>query len=152
MNADLWYLLLTAIVVAALIWAISWHASAAWHDKQAARRQLEADQRTAAARGFTVYRDETQQLAGQRAPFPTYAGWLYDSSWRPGLWADWQGARDRHYITGASTAPMSAVDALDIAEAAYQLGQQRADADQTHAEAEAIWAEVEADPEQWRHR
>lgn len=127
LGINLWYVLLAIIAGALVIFALGWHSSTGWHDKQAARRQLEADQRTAAERG----------LLDQRAPMPTYRGWLYDTSWRP---AD----------PGPDTVPMSMVDALDMADAAYQLGARRATDDQTHDEVEAMWAEVEANPKQWQ--
>lgn len=143
LGTGFWYVLLAVVAAGLVIFGLGWHSSAACHDKRAARRQLEADQRTAAARGLLS--------DSQRAPMPTYAGWMEGTRW-----ADPWGAQDRIYdpawdqrgFIGPDTVPMCA--ALDMAEAAYQLGQDRAEADRTHAEAEAIWAEVEADPTRWQ--
>lgn len=156
MNAHLAGGLILVAVATVLVYLFGWHSCGWSRDRQAARRQLEADQRTAAARGFLA----DSALLEPRAPMPTTAGWLFDTAWRPTRWADWQGAQDRQYLAGGTatrgwqpdTAPLSITGALDMAEAAYQLGQDRATADQARGEVDALWAEVDAHPEQWRQR
>jgi hypothetical protein len=147
MTPDLWYALLATVTVALLIYAFGWQSSTVWRDRQADRRQREADARTAADRGLLA---RCTQLAEQRAPMLTYAGWVEGTRW-----ADWQGAQDRHYLAAEhATMPiqLAAGDVMDMVAAGYRLGQDRAAADQAHAEAEAIWADVEANPDLWRHR
>jgi hypothetical protein len=148
MTLEQWSELLGAVLAtAAAVYLLGWTSSSAWHDKQATRRQRAADARTAAARGHLA---STALLADRPAPLPTYAGWVEGTRW-----ADWQGAQDRQYLAVESaTMPIPATmgDVMDMVAAGYQLGQDRAAADQAHAEAEAIWAEVEAHPETWRHQ
>lgn len=137
MTHGQWYLALAFAFFTLAVSALSWQANNVWNDRAAEKRQRAADERTAAARGFVLYEDEWQKIAQleQRAPMPTTRGWLYDTAWRP---------------VQRDTEPMSIVAALDMADAAYRLGQDRAAADQSSAEVDAIWAEVDAHPEQWR--
>lgn len=128
MNAHLAGGLLLVAVVTVLVFLLGWHANNWCLDRRAARRLAE---RAAAERAAL----EHAAAERARAPMPTYRGWLFDTAWHP---------------VQRDTAPMSMIDALEIADAAYQLGHQRAEADQVHAEAEAIWAEVDADPGRWQ--
>jgi hypothetical protein len=148
MTPGQWSELLAAMLAtAAAVYLLGWTSSSSWHDKQATRRQRAADARTAAARGHLA---GSALLADRPAPMPTYAGWVEGTRW-----ADWQGAQDRQYLAAENaTMPIPATmgDVMDMVAAGYQLGQDRAATDQAHAEAEAIWADVEANPDLWRHR
>jgi hypothetical protein len=136
-TGQLWLELALAIGAAAAIFGLG-RFSVDRQERAAAYRQRADDEATARARGFILYPDEMQEIASlpeTRAPMPTYRGWVAGTQWE-----EWLGAQDRQY-----EAPRPP-DLMDAAAAGYALGQQQASAAETHAEVNAMWAEIEANP------
>ena len=123
MNTNQWLGLALVVVVAALIWSFSWHACLYWHGRLIGQPN-----------GPAAPPPPPPPPPGP-PPVPRALGWQ-----------DWAGAQDRTYQIPRAADPM------DVAAAAYQLGQQRATADQTTAEVDTIWAEIESRPDLGRYR
>lgn len=96
------------------------------------------------ARGWLAARQLADADADRPVPYQvTRQGWYDFAPYGPP-----QGAADPAFEAPGQP------DAMAMAAAAYQLGQDRSAADDVHREAAAIWAEVEANPDKygWRIR
>lgn len=83
MSGYQWAALGIVVLVALLVFGLGWHACAWYRDRAA---ELAHDRFEQTLRGSRVYADEMQQLSEQRAPMPTYRGWIEGSAlegWQP---------------------------------------------------------------------
>jgi hypothetical protein len=105
-------------------------------------------------RAWLADRQLADALADQPVPYQvTRSGWMTGIYGPPSASASYGTWNPPRRFQGAADPAFEAPvppDAMAMAAAAYRLGQEAMTADEARREVNAIWAEIEADPERWQ--